>query len=76
LAAHVEVRSAKDGKSVWKQALGTAEDLCRRRRDYFVNYRITLPATLPPGHFELRLTQTDLVSDRSATLSIPLTVHP
>ena len=76
LAGHVEVVSTPDGKSVWTHALGTAEDVChRRRRDYFVPYGSPSPLA-PPGALQLRLTQTDLITDRSTALALPLTIHP
>ena len=50
LAAHIELRSGSDGPVVWEQSPGTAEDVCnRRRRDYYVSYRIELPRTIEPG---------------------------
>lgn len=77
LSSRVEVIPAGGGDVVWSEALGTAEDLCRRRRrDYFVNYRIVTPARLAPGSYALRLSQTDLVSNRSVTADVPFTVKP
>jgi hypothetical protein len=77
LASRVELVARKDGRLVWSQDLGMAEDLCRhRRRDYYVNYRLTLPASLSPGAYELRLTQTDLNSNRSASSSLALELRP
>ena len=75
LSSRVELISARDGARVWEQSLGEAEDQCRsRRRDNYVNYRITLPKTLLAGDYRLRLTQTDLVANRSASAELPLTV--
>ena len=75
LSSRVELISARDGTKVWEQSLGEAEDQCRsRRRDNYANYRITLPQTLPSGDYRLRLTQTDLVANRSASSELPLTV--
>ncbi len=77
LSSRVELLVRDGGKPVWSQVLGTAEDQCRRRRrDYFVNYRITLPDDLPPGDYDLRLTQTDEIAARSATSGIKLTIRP
>jgi hypothetical protein len=77
LASRVELVARKGGRPVWSQDLGTAEDLCRhRRRDYYVNYRLTLPTSLSPGAYELRLTQTDLNSDRSVSSSLALEIRP
>ncbi len=75
LSSRVELISARDGAKVWEQSLGEAEDQCRRRRrDNYVNYRITLPPTLPAGDYRLRLTQTDLVANHSASSELPLTI--
>ncbi len=77
LSTRVELVPARGGEPAWSQDLGTAEDVCRRRRrDYYVNFRITLPTTLPPGDYELRLSQTDEVAGRSVAAMIPLTVAP
>jgi len=75
LSSQVELVSVKDGTKVWEQSLGEAEDQCRsRRRDNYVNYRITLPPTITPGDYRLRLTQTDLVANQSASSELSLTV--
>lgn len=77
LAAQVEILSARDEKPISTHALGTAEDVCpRKRRDYYVNYRITLPKSLGPGSYILRLTQKDLNSDRTATHSVTFSIKP
>jgi hypothetical protein len=75
LSSQVELVSVKDGTKVWEQSLGEAEDQCRsRRRDNYVNYRITLPPTITAGDYRLRLTQTDLVANQSASSELSLTV--
>jgi len=75
LSSRVELVSAQDGAKVWEQSLGEAEDRCRsRRRDYYVNYRIALPATVAPGDYRIRLTQTDLVARQSASAELPVTI--
>jgi hypothetical protein len=77
LASRVEIVATSGGAPVWTQSLGTADDLCRRRRhDYYVNYRMTLPDTLPPGSYEVRLVQDDLVANHSASRSIPVVIQP
>jgi hypothetical protein len=71
-------RSRVDGKvelfrdgfatPAWTHPLGTVEDTCRkRRRDYFIGHKFTLPDDLAPGNYRLRLTQKDLVAGREAT---------
>lgn len=77
VASRVEVTPAAGGQTVWSQALGTAEDRCRhRRRDYYVNYRLALPATLPQGPYAMRLTQTDLLTGRSISSSAEFRIIP
>jgi hypothetical protein len=77
LTSRVEIVAKAGGASVWSHELGTAEDVCRRRRrDYYVNYRLALPANLSPGNYELRLTQTDLLAEQSASSSIDLEIRP
>ena len=77
LAARIELIAEGSETPTWEETLGTAEDACRRRRhDYYVNYRINLPATLAPGAYQLRLTQADKVAGRSTSRAIPLVVGP
>jgi hypothetical protein len=77
LASKVEVVPAGGGEAVWSQTLGTADDHCRRRRrDYYVNYRLSLPGSIPPGSYTLRLTQTDLLAGRSVSGAVDLTLEP
>jgi hypothetical protein len=73
LSSRIELVSAGEGRKVWEQDLGVAEDQCRgRRRDCFVNYRIALPPTISPGDYRLRLFQTDLVANSSAAAELPV----
>jgi hypothetical protein len=75
LYSRVELLSTRDNTKIWEQALGEAEDQCRtRRRDYYVNYRICLPASVAPGEYRLRLNQTDLVARQTASAELRLTV--
>ncbi len=75
LSSRVELISARDGAKVWEQSLGKAEDRCHsRRRDNYASYRITLPQTLPAGDYRLRLTQTDLVANHSASSELAVNV--
>jgi len=60
----------------WRGELGIAEDHCNRhRRDYFVSYRLTIPADLAPGHYEVQITQKDLLSGNQATRAIGLDIR-
>jgi hypothetical protein len=77
LSTRVEVVPVAGGEAVWSQALGTAEDQCRRRRrDYYVNYRLVLPASVAPGAYTLRMSQTDFLTGRTASASSPFTIAP
>jgi hypothetical protein len=77
ISSRIEIRAAGDGPIQWEHDLGDAEDVCRRRRhDFYVNYRVDLPASLPPGAYDLRLTQTDLIANSVAAAVIPLVLTP
>ena len=77
ISSRVEVKPADGGAVLWSRELGDAQDLCRRRRrDYYVNYRVDLPKTLGPGTYRLRLLQTDLVAGNSTSSDIPIEVTP
>jgi hypothetical protein len=77
LASVIEIRAAGTGAVLWARTLGPAEDVCgSRRRDFYVNYRVDLPGSLAPGSYLLRLTQTDLIADRSTSAEIPLEIVP
>jgi hypothetical protein len=75
LAAHLELRSDSDGSVVWEQSPATAEDACPRRRlDYYASIPVELPATLEPGSYRLRLTQTDLLGNRTVSREVSVTI--
>lgn len=77
LSSKIEIGLAQESAFQWTHELGPAEDVCAsRRRDFFVNYVFNLPQTLPPGSYRLRLTQTDLVANRSTSAEIPLEIIP
>jgi hypothetical protein len=77
LSSRIEIASVANGTTVWMQELGPAEDVCgSRRHDYYVNYRVDLPSSLPSGLYSLRLTQNDLIAHRSASAEIPVEIVP
>jgi hypothetical protein len=77
LSSKIEIGSVQDNAFQWAHELGPAEDVCAsRRRDFFVNYVFNLPQSLPPGSYRLRLTQTDLIANRSTSAEIPLEIVP
>jgi hypothetical protein len=75
LSSRVELATANDGVKVWDLSLGEAEDRCRsRRRDNYVNYRLTIPTSVAPGEYRLRLIQTDLVASQTTLAETPVTI--
>ena len=76
LASSVAILPSIEGEALWSFELGTAEDHCRRRRrDFFVNYRVKIPESLAPGTYRVRLMQSDLVAGCTASRSVPITVR-
>lgn len=74
-ASRVEVLTPT-GQSVFSHEEPLIEDRCRRRRtDFFIAQRITLPATLPPGDYTLKVTLEDKLANRVNESSIPLTLR-
>jgi hypothetical protein len=77
LSSKIEIGSVGSGVSQWALELGPKEDVCAsRRHDFFVNYKFSVPPGLPPGAYRLRLTQTDLIANRSTAAEIPLVIVP
>ena len=77
VAAQVEIVPQTGGGAVLTQTLSPVEDRCRkRRRDYYVNSRVDLPANLPSGTYELHLTQTDTIAGRSSSRTFVFSVKP
>jgi len=65
LATRVEVLTS-DGRSVWTHEEPQIIDQCRRRRrDFFLAQRLTLPATLPAGEYVLKVMVEDSLSGRT-----------
>jgi hypothetical protein len=76
LASSLEVLDA-GGTVAWSRPLGQAEDACRRpRRDYFVNTKLTLPETLKPGPYVLRLKLDDRIGGSRATAELDFAIAP
>jgi hypothetical protein len=77
LSSKIEIGSVGNGVFQWALELGPKEDVCAsRRHDFFVNYKFSVPPGLPPGAYRLRLTQTDLIANRSTAAEIPLVIVP
>jgi hypothetical protein len=77
LSSRIEITSIANGTIIWMHEWGPVEDVCgSRRRDFYVNYRVDLPSSLLNGLYSLRLTQNDLVAQRSTSAEIPLEIVP
>ncbi|WZO96245.1 hypothetical protein EP7_003234 [Isosphaeraceae bacterium EP7] len=77
LQAQLAIVPDGGGAPVWTQSFDPAEDRCRRRRrDFFVNYSFSIPESLAPGLYRLRLTQTDQVAGRGTTREIAFSIEP
>lgn len=74
LATRLELLT-RDGTSVWQKEEPEIVDTCRRRRtDFFIAQRITLPPTLPAGDYVLKVFVEDQISQRAAEATHPLTI--
>jgi hypothetical protein len=77
LSSRIEIMSIANGTTIWMRELGPETDVCgSRRHDFYVNYRVDVPSSVPAGLYSLRLTQTDLVAQRSTSAEIPLEIVP
>ncbi len=75
VSAEVTLIAEGSEAPAWSHTLGTAEDACRRRRrDFFIGHRFTLPESLAPGNYRIRLTEKDLIADHVATRETTITV--
>ncbi len=75
LATKVEILPDGGGPPAKAWAFDPAEEHCRRRRrDYYLAIRLILPGTLAPGDYKLRLTEKDLIGDRSASREVAFAV--
>lgn len=63
------------GASVWNREEPQIEDVCRRRRrDFFIAQRVTLPATITSGEYVLKVYVEDRLSGRATESSQPLSI--
>lgn len=75
LATRLEILTT-DGRSVWQHEEPEITDLCRRRRsDFFVAQRITLPPTLPAGDYVFKVLVEDKLSGRASEASHPFVMR-
>jgi hypothetical protein len=76
IAATLELWPKDAGAAAWSQALGEAEDqFATPRQAHFAGYRMKVP-NLPPGDYELRLVQTDILAGVVAETSTRVTIVP
>jgi hypothetical protein len=77
LSSKIEIGSVENDVVKWAYEFRPAVDVCAsRRHDFFVNYKFSVPPGLPPGSYRLRLTQNDLIANRSTAAEIPLVIVP
>jgi len=70
------VRAGQEDTVVEQVDLGQTDDQCRgRRTDFFHSYRMTIPAQLTSGAYQLRLSVEDKHTGRFATQTIGFTVR-
>lgn len=75
LATRLELFST-DGTSVWLKEEPEIVDVCRRRRhDFFIAQRITVPPTIPAGEYILKVGIEDRNAGRAAEYTMPLTIQ-
>ena len=75
LATRLEVLTA-EGESVWEHEEPEIDDVCRRRRtDFFIAQRVTLPPTLPAGKYVLKVLVEDKLSGRADEATHPFTIR-
>ncbi len=75
ISTRIEALTA-DGQSVWMREEPEIVDQCRRRRtDFFVAQRITLPPTMPAGEYVLKVMVEDKLSGKLGEASRPFTIH-
>ena len=74
-SAHVEILPEGSNAPVMSRTFSPSDEICRRRRrDYFIAYRLVLPKPLAPGDYRIRLTTRDLTSDRSTSREVSFAI--
>ena len=75
IGAQLEILPQGGGPAIHTRPLAVAEETCRRRRrDYYVAYKLLLPRPIEPGDYRLRLTAKDLNSDRSTAHEVAFAI--
>ena len=74
LATRLELLTT-EGESVWRHEEPEIVDVCRRRRnDFFIAQRVTLPSTLTAGNYVLKVLVEDRLSGKADEATYPLTI--
>ena len=75
VGAQLEILPQGGGTAIHTRPLAVAEETCRRRRrDYYIAYKLPLPRPLEPGDYRLRLTAKDLNSDRTISHEVSFAI--
>jgi len=74
VATRVELVRPADGEKVWEVADSAVDRRPARRRDVYVGTMVTLPDSVAPGEYTLRLHQADATSGSTASAEIPVTI--
>lgn len=65
----------ESGVEIWATPAQEVTDVARRpRRDFFLNQKIQIPATLAPGRYFVKATVEDLIADRVAEKTVTIEV--
>lgn len=74
LATRLELMTS-DGRSLWTHEEPEIVDDCRRRRrDFFIAQRVSLPSNLPAGDLVLKVLVTDKQSGKAQESTLPITM--
>ncbi|WP_337177048.1 hypothetical protein [Paludisphaera sp.] len=74
VATRVELIRPADGAKVWEVADSAIDRRPARRRDVYVGTMVTLPDSIAPGDYTLRLYQADATSGGTASTELAVTI--
>jgi hypothetical protein len=74
LSTTLEILDDGDDRPLWSDVMPVEDRCSRPRHDYFVGYRLTLPESLTPGRYRLRVAQHDLLSGREDDAETPFVI--
>ena len=71
-----QLTSSASGQSVWRHEEPEIVDVCRQQReDFFLAQMVTLPGTLGPGEYVLKVTVQDALSGKSNQAMLRFTLN-